>query len=263
MMKIWGFYLEHLIDFWKGMKTMGYGFKIIIEGDYACFTRPEFKVERVSYDVPTPGALEGLLKSIYWKPAIRYVIDKIVVFHDIAFMNVKRNEVKNKLSFNDVKSRMKGKAKDLSIYTSENISQRSAMVLKNVKYGVEFHFELTGLRSDEEKNGEGKHFSILRRRLEKGQWFRTPCLGCSEFPVKRIELVTEFDKRAISENIIRMGDVDLGYMSYKVLFKDEGKPLNDDWNCPEFSDEASTVYYRPHMINGVIDVKKYREEIRC
>ena len=62
---------------------MSYGFKVIVEGDYACFTRPELKVERVSYDVPTPGALEGLLKSVYWKPAIRYVIDKIIVFQDI------------------------------------------------------------------------------------------------------------------------------------------------------------------------------------
>ena len=57
-----------------------YGFRIIVEGDYACFTRPEMKVERVSYDVPTPGALEGMLKSVYWKPAIRYVIDKIIAF---------------------------------------------------------------------------------------------------------------------------------------------------------------------------------------
>ena len=59
---------------------MSYGFKIMIKGDYAAFTRPEMKVERVSYDVPTPGALEGLIKSVYWKPAIRYVIDKIIVF---------------------------------------------------------------------------------------------------------------------------------------------------------------------------------------
>ena len=66
-----------------------YGFKIIIEGDYACFTRPEMKVERVSYDVPPPGAIEGILKSIYWKPAIRYVIDKIIIFNPIEFMNVR------------------------------------------------------------------------------------------------------------------------------------------------------------------------------
>ena len=64
---------------------MSYGFKIIVTGDYACFSRPEMKVERVSYDVPTPSALEGLVKSIYWKPAVHYQINKIVVFNPIEF----------------------------------------------------------------------------------------------------------------------------------------------------------------------------------
>lgn len=242
---------------------MSYGFKIIVEGDYACFTRPEFKVERVSYDVPTPGALEGLLKSIYWKPAIRYVIDKIIVFNDIDFVNIRRNEVKDKVSLATMKSRMNGKGGDPCIYTSESRSQRASMILKNVKYGIEFHFELTGLRDDEETDSENKHYNIIKRRLEKGQWFRPPCLGCSEFLVKRIELVEEFDENLISSKIVAMGDVDLGYMSYKVMFKDRGKPVNDDWDNPKFSDRASTVYYRPHMINGVIDVKKYREELLC
>ena len=82
---------------------MGYGFKIMVSGDYACFTRPEMKVERVSYDVPTPGAIEGLLKSVYWKPAIRYVIDKIIVFNPISFVNIRRNEVKDKVSYREVK----------------------------------------------------------------------------------------------------------------------------------------------------------------
>lgn len=242
---------------------MSYGFKIIAEGDYACFTRPEFKVERVSYDVPVPGALEGLLKSVYWKPSIRYVIDKIIVFNDIDFVNIRRNEVKDKVSLGTVKSRMNGKGGDPCIYTSLSRSQRASMILKNVKYGIEFHFELTGLKSEEETDGENKHYNIIKRRLEKGQWFRTPCMGCSEFPVKRIELVDEFDENLISSRIKEMGDVDLGYMSYKVMFEDRGKPVNNDWDNPEFSDRASTVYYRPRMVKGVIDVKKYREELLC
>ncbi len=242
---------------------MGYGFRIIAEGDYACYVRPELKVERVSYDVPTPGALEGMLKSIYWKPAIRYVIDKIIVFQPIDFANIRRNEVKDKVSLQAVKSQMKGKGGDPCIYTSESRSQRAAMVLKNVKYGIEFHFELTGLKNENEEDGENKHYNILKRRLEKGQWFRTPCFGCSEFPVKKIELVDRFDEKLISKEIIEMGDVDLGYMSYNVRFHDGGIPVNGDWEHPEFSDRASTVYYRPHMIQGVIDVKKYREELRC
>lgn len=242
---------------------MSYGFKIMAEGDYACFTRPELKVERVSYDVPTPGALEGMLKSVYWKPAIRYVIDKIIVFNDIDFMNIRRNEVKDKVLFSAVKSQMNGKEADPRIYTSESRSQRASMILKNVKYGVEFHFELTGLKNEQEEDAENKHFNIIKRRLEKGQYFRMPCLGCSEFPVKRIELVDEFDENLISSRILNMGDVDLGFMSYKVVFSDQGKPINNDWENPRFSDKASTVYYRPHMINGVINVKKYREELRC
>ena len=242
---------------------MSYGFKVMIEGDYACFTRPEFKVERVSYDVPTPGALEGLLKSVYWKPAIRYVIDKIIVFQPIDFMNVRRNEVKDKVLYSAVKGQMNGKGADPCIYASESRSQRASMILKNVKYGVEFHFELTGIRDEREEDAENKHFNILKRRLEKGQYFRTPCLGCSEFPVKRIEMVEAFDENLISTAILEMGDVDLGYMSYEVVFSDGGKPVNNNWENPEFSDRAETVYYRPHMINGVIDVKKYREELRC
>lgn len=107
---------------------MSYGFKVLVEGDYACFTRPELKVERVSYDVPTPGALEGMLKSVYWKPAVRYVIDKIIVFHPIDFINIRRNEVKEKVKFKAVKNQMKGKAESPCIYTSKIRSQRASMV---------------------------------------------------------------------------------------------------------------------------------------
>lgn len=240
-----------------------YGFQIMIEGDYACFTRPEMKVERVSYDVPTPGALEGLLKSIYWKPAIRYVIDKIIVFHPIEFMNVRRNEVKDKVLYSAVKNQMSGKGGDPCIYTTQSRSQRAAMVLKNVKYGVAFHFELTGLKNEDEEDSEKKHYNIIKRRLEKGQFFRVPCLGCSEFPIKKIDVVEQFPMNEIAPEILAMGDVDLGFMNYKVVFRDGGIPLNGDWDEPQFSDHADTVYYRPHMIQGVIDVAKYREGCKC
>ena len=109
----------------------------------------------------------------------------------------------------------------------------------------------------------GDNDNIIKRRLERGQYFRTPCFGCAEFPVRKIELVEDFDLNRIASEIIAMGDVDLGFMSYKVEFKDRGIPLNNDWNDPVFSDKASTVYYRPHMINGIIDVRKYREMMKC
>lgn len=244
--------------------TMSYGFKVMVEGDYACFTRPEMKAERVSYDVPPPGALEGLLKGVYWKPAIRYVIDKIIVFNPIDFISVRRNEVENKISLQKMKSQMKRKGGDPVIYTSEERSQRSAMILKNVKYGIEFHFELTNLKNEQEsEEGEKKHYNIIKRRLERGQCFRMPCLGCSEFPVKAIRLVDDFDLQEIDSRIIQMGDVDLGFMSYKVCFEDQGIPKNGDWSNPRFSDKATTAYYRPHMINGVIEVEKYKEVMKC
>ena len=84
-----------------------------------------------------------------------------------------------------------------------------------------------------------------------------------EFPAKRIELVDDFDEKLISSSILKMGDYDLGFMSYRVNFKDGGVPKNNDWENPKFSDEAVTQYYRPHMVDGIIDVKKYREEIKC
>lgn len=239
---------------------MSYGFKIIVEGDYALFTRPEMKVERVSYDVPTVSALEGLIKSVYWKPAIRYVIDEIVVFNPIRFINIRRNELKSKLPVSAVRACMKG-GEPAVLYASEDRTQRAGMLLRDVKYGVGFHFELTGQRSDHADESEEKHYNILLRRLRNGQCFRQPCLGCREFSVSRLEIVDDFDYSDIDESL--KGDTDLGFMLYGMRFKDRGRPLNGDWDNPRFSDEADAAFYRPHMIDGVIDVGKYREGIIC
>lgn len=237
---------------------MSYGFKIILEGDYALFCRPESKVERVSYEVPTPSALEGLIKSVYWKPAIRYNIQRIVVFNPVRYISIRRNEVKSKVLLSKVKSQMKGSGSP-EIFTSEERSQRSSMVLRNVKYGIEFCFELTHLQSENEDEGEKKHYNILKRRLEKGQCFRTPCLGTREFSVNRIELVEDFDYDAISPEL--KGVTDLGYMLYRMQFKDGGKPVNGDWENPKFSDAADAVFYHPYMVDGIIDIEKYTEGI--
>ncbi|MCD7741299.1 MAG: type I-C CRISPR-associated protein Cas5c [Ruminococcus sp.] len=240
---------------------MAYGIKILVQGDYALFTRPEMKVERVSYDVPPPGAIEGLLKAVYWKPAIGYKIDRIVVYKPIKFMSIRRNEVKSKASQSAVKSQMNGKDANPVIFTSDDRTQRAATILKDVKYGIEFHFELTGLKSDHDDECEEKHYNIILRRLRNGQCFRQPCLGCREFPVSKIELVDEFDLSEVDESL--MGDTDLGYMLYKMKFADGGKPINNNWESPKFSDKADAIYYRPHIVDGVIDVQKYREMIKC
>ena len=249
---------------------MSYGFKVIAEGDYACFTRPEMKVERVSYDVPTPGALEGMLKSVYWKPAIRYVIDEIVVFNRINFMNIRRNEIKEKLNLSAAKKQMSGKANDISIYASENRTQRASMILKDVKYGIAFHFEMTGIMSFHNDECEEKHYNIIKRRLQNGQAFRTPCFGCSEFAVKHLCLVDEFDYSQIDAEIMHENDVDLGFMLYGVKFKDkgfnaDGTAINDEdvWKKHRFSDKAEPIFYRPHMKKGVINVAEYAKEVIC
>lgn len=237
---------------------MSYGFKIIVEGDYACFSRPEMKVERVSYDVPTPGALEGLIKSVYWKPSIRIVVDKIVVFNPIKFTNIRRNEKKEKVLLSNIKNQIKNHTAYKGEFT---INQRTAMVLKDVKYGIKFHFELTNLKNENDDECEEKHYNIMLRRLKNGQCFRQPCFGMKEFAVKSIKLVEDFPMDDISPEF--EGDIDLGYMLYRMDFKDKGVPINNDWENPVFSDIADAQYYRPRMINGVIDVKTYREECVC
>ena len=229
-----------------------YGFKILVKGEYALFSRPEMKVERVSYDVPTPSAFVGLLKNIYWHPGVVYVIDKIYVYNPINFINIRRNEVKDKLPL--VKLSSIKAHKDVSIPSRDIRTQRASMLLKDVEYGVEFHFKLTSQYdkdfdniSMEEK--EKKCFNIIKRRLENGQFFNAPCLGCREFGAS-VSPVDVLEKPAVFS-----GDVDLGFMLYDLVYKDDENGKS--------SDHADPRFYRPHMIDGVIDVKAYAGELLC
>ena len=224
---------------------MGYGFKVIVEGPYACFTRPEMKTHRISYDVPTPGALEGLLKSIYWKPAIRYVIDQIVVFNTIRFQHLRHRLLPSE------HREPVGEAE-----ASGADEPRSVMALRNVRYGIAFHFEMTGLHDDQPN--PSKQYNMILRRLRKGQCFRQPCFGLTDYPVTSLQLVDQFNLNEISPVIRSQGDVDLGSMLYGLLFRDNGAPVRSDWNHPSFAEMATAVYYNPHMIDGVIDVQRYR-----
>lgn len=149
-------------------------------GDWACFSRPELKVERVSYDVITPSAARGLIEAIYWHPGMRWLIDKIHVLNPVNFSNVRRNEVKSKVTGSSIKTLLGGgKAKDY-IATSEDIQQRAALVLRDVHYVIEAHFELTGQASP--SDNEGKFQDIIKRRLKRGQCYHQPCFGTREFP---------------------------------------------------------------------------------
>ncbi len=233
-------------------------FSIIVESDYACFSRCEAKVERMTYSVPTPTALEGLLKAIFWKPAIRYVIDRIVVYNPIKFMCVRQNEVKKKVLLKKVDSQMRGGDDDPAIYTREgdNIDQRATLMLKDVKYGIQFHFEMTGIRSDGADESEAKYAAIIERRLKTGQFFKAPYLGCRDFSVKSVTLVDDLDEASVDESL--KGDVDLGFMLYDLKFADDMEKLKENWNMKYCSDNAEAVFYHPHMVDGVIDMDLYR-----
>ena len=186
--------------------------KVETWGDYALFSRPELKVERYSYDVMTPSAARGLLEAIYWHPGLRWIIDKIYVLSPIEFTGIRRNEVDVQISKDDAKKLMQGKGKGY-IVTSEHIAQRAATVLRDVHYVVEAHFELT----DKAAPGDnvGKFCDIMRRRLEKGQCYHQPCMGCREFPAhfkkwEGGEIVTAYPET----------DRDLGLMLYDIDYSD-------------------------------------------
>lgn len=159
---------------------MTYGIRLKVWGDYACFTRPEMKVERVSYDVMTPSAARGLLEAIHWKPAIRWVIDAIHVLEPIRFQSIRRNEVGHKAPAGKIRSAMKrGDLEGLNLLVDEDRQQRAATVLVKPAYIIEAHFELTGNAGPDDN--EGKHLDIFNRRAAKGQCFHQPCLGTREF----------------------------------------------------------------------------------
>ena len=153
---------------------------IEVWGDYACFSRPEMKVERVSYDMMTPSAARGLVEAIYWHPGMRWVIDRIHVCQPIRFTNIRRNEVKDTISARKVKTVMEKGGGELYLATPESIQQRAAMVLRDVRYVIEAHFEMTSKAAP--GDNPGKFQDITRRRLEKGQFYHQPCFGVREFP---------------------------------------------------------------------------------
>jgi CRISPR-associated protein Cas5d len=143
---------------------MGYGITIRVRGGYALFTRPEMKVERVSYDVITPSAARGIIEAVYWKPAIRWVIDRIHVLNEIEFTNVRRNEVSEKISVSEVQRRMNGSPDPFYLSAIDARQQRAALVLKDVDYVIEAHFVLTDKASAEDT--VEKHYNMALRRLD-------------------------------------------------------------------------------------------------
>ena len=150
-------------------------------GAYALFSRPELKVERVSYDVPTPSAARGIVEAVYYHPGLRWVIDRIHVLNPIRFVSIRCNEVTDKISGRNVRQAAQGGGQPLYLVTSQKIVQRSSLLLQDVHYVIEAHFEMTDKAAP--SDNPGKFQDIVTRRMERGQCFHTPYFGCREFPV--------------------------------------------------------------------------------
>mgnify|MGYP005854197113 CR=1 FL=1 len=215
---------------------MGYGITIRVRGDYALFTRPEMKVERVSYDVITPSAARGIIEAIYWKPSIRWVIDRIHVLNEIVFTNIRRNEVSQKIPETTARRIMAGADEPFFLASNKYRQQRAAMVLRDVDYVIEAHFELIPEKAGADDTVE-KHYNMALRRLRKGQHFSAPCLGTREFGAQ-VELV---DDGAIPKSRLS-GERDLGWMLYDMDFSD-----------PQ---DIRPIFFKAVMHEGVIDLTR-------
>jgi len=192
---------------------MGYGVRLKCWGDLACFTRPEMKVERVSYDAMTPSAARGILEAIYWKPEIRWVVDRVIVLQPIRFTSIRRNEVKEKISHINAARVMNAGRGELSLVVDEGDmrQQRSALVLREVGYVIEAHFDIVSGAEN-----AAKHLDQFYRRARKGACYTRPYLGCREFAAHFELLEPEADLPQVDTSLA--GERDLGWMLHDIDF---------------------------------------------
>ena len=214
---------------------MGIGVKVKVWGDFALFSRPEMKVERCTYDVMTPSSARGILEAIYWHPGLRWIIDRIYVNKPIQFTSVRRNEVKSKVSANNALSVYNGGEKPLFMSSKEEIVQRASLLLRDVEYVIEAHFEMTDKAN--EGDNPGKFKDIMMRRLRKGECYHMPYFDCREFPAnfclcEEEEIITAYE--AVEEK-------DLGFMLYDM-----------DYSDPE---NIQPMFFRAVMKRGVLDLR--------
>lgn len=208
------------------------GFCLEVSGEFACFTRPEMKVERVSYDVITPSAARAIFEAILWKPSIQWQVTKIEVLNPIKWMNLRRNEVESVVSTRAAKSAMTRGEGHLGIYVDEQRQQRASLLLKDVRYRLHGEFGMTDKAGPNES--AAKFADMFRRRAEKGQCFNQPYLGCREFSCD-FSLVDADDG---NEPIHQSSD--LGFMLYDLDYADPRAP--------------TPLFFRANMENGVVIV---------
>lgn len=205
-----------------------YQYLVRIRGDLACFTRPELKTERVSYELITPSAARGVLEAILWKPAIRWHIRRILLLAKPEFIQLKRNEVTRRASVtNALRAMATGTLPDY--FADDDRDQRNTVALRNVDYAVEAVFQMTDRRGLEDN--PRKFDEMFRRRLQKGQFHYQPYLGCREFPAVVEPYAGEPPPVAETR--------DLGYVLHDIRYGPEG-------NVP--------VFFEARLENGVIVV---------
>lgn len=223
-----------------------------VSGDYALFSRPEMKVERVSYDVITPSAARGILEAIYWKPQIRWIIDRITVINPIRFTNIRRNEISKKAPSPKAALVNEGGNGSLGIYVDHERQQRASLLLKDVRYLI--HASVHILDTRMERGGEevpaneaaGKHLEMFKRRARKGQAFHQPYFGCREFPVTFRHHENDSELPTPHESLT--GEKDLGFMLHDIEFDQNPKTKAVKSTTPHF--------FRAQMTNGTIAVPK-------
>ena len=208
---------------------------IRVWGDFACFTRPEMKVERVSYDVMTPSAARGVLEAIYWKPEIRWVVRELHVLKKIQFSNIRRNELGGiGPSDRTLKSYLDGTKQDrLAQFIEDDRQQRAATLLQNVEYLIHAHYEVLN-----NKVPPQKHYEMFKRRASKGQCFQQPYLGCREF-VANFEW---HEDESSKPDASLKGTRDLGFMLHDIDFENDMTPR----------------FFRAEMNDGIINVPSFR-----
>ncbi len=214
------------------------GFCLEVKGDYACFTRPEMKVERVSYDVITPSAARAIFEAILWKPAIEWHIHKVEVLNPVRWVNVRRNEVGAVLPVSNISKAMKGGASP-ALYVEDARQQRAGLFLKDVIYRLHASFSLT--RKAMPSDNAGKFTDMFKRRAKKGQCFNQPYLGCREFSCEfRLVEDNENEIAAIEESRA------LGWMLYDLDYQKSAEP--------------TPLFFNALMKHGVIAIPERHSE---
>lgn len=212
---------------------------IEIWGSYAMFTRPELKIERYSYDVPTPSALRGILEAIYWHPGVEYQIYNIHVLNKIKHQSITKNEIKEKMSIDDMKVAISNGKWPSNLDVNKVHTQRANVYLTDVKYIIEYGIKFDG--NIHNTNGSlGKVEGILRRRIQKGQYYKAPVLGTKECTAYFHE-ATSLGSNGYYDHI---DNVDFGLMLHHMDYHDG----------TNMTMEATPAYYHAIMHNGIIHV---------